>query len=65
MESKANDLTTSQEVRYLLSFLAILVERNGGTLTISHLSKFASRNMALSMNLNPAKDMVTLTVEEK
>ncbi len=49
-------------VAYLLSFLAILVARAGGTLLIKGLSDYSNTNLQLRMNLDTNNDSVTLTV---
>ena len=54
-------LTYQEKVSYLLTFLAILVQRAGGQMTIEHLSEFSSSAMGLSMKLDVENDRVTLS----
>lgn len=57
-------LTDDARSRYLLSFLAILVDRVGvdGVLTIEDLSEYARRNLLLKMDLDVKGDRVVLTL---
>lgn len=50
----------STEVSYLLSFLAILVHRNGGELVIENLSSFAGHETGLNYELDNEGDRVIL-----
>lgn len=50
----------SPQIYYLLSFLAILVHKAGGTLVIKNLRKYANSNLRLSMQLDAENDKVTL-----
>lgn len=59
------DPTHSEQVSYLLSFLAILVHRAGGTLVIENLSSYANSNLRLGMKIEINHDRVTLTTEKK
>lgn len=54
-------LQQHEQISYLLSFLAILVHRAGGQLTIEHLSEFSSSNLGLGMKLDVENDKVLLT----
>lgn len=54
-------LQQHEQISYLLSFLAILVQRAGGQMTIEHLSEFSSSGLALSMKLDVENDRVLLT----
>ncbi len=54
------------QISYLLSFLAILVHRAGGTLVIENLNEYASSDLQLSMKLDAENNKVTLiTTKEK
>jgi len=55
----------SPQISYMLSLLAILVHRAGGTLTIENLSNYAKSNLQLSMKLDTENDKVTLTTRKK
>ncbi len=46
----------------VIAFLAILVERAGGTLTIPRLSEFGGRTFKLGIEVDHKNDSVTLTV---
>jgi hypothetical protein len=50
----------SAQISYLLSFLAILVHRAGGRLTIEKLSEFSASDMGISMKLDVENDRVLL-----
>lgn len=53
-------------VRYLLSFLMILVHRAGGELSVEKLSEYAGREITLNMELQKDRDRVILkTIEPK
>lgn len=54
----------NDEIRYLISFLLVLVYRAGGTLVIENLSEIAGKQLRLSMDLDREGDKVTLTVED-
>lgn len=54
----------SPQVAYLLSFLAILVQRAGGKLVIEDLSLHAGSNLQLSMKMDVEGDKVTLSIVE-
>lgn len=54
-------LNQSEQISYLLSFLAILVHRAGGQITIEHLSEFSASNLGLGMKLDVENDKVLLT----
>jgi len=58
-------LSQEERIFYLLSFLAILVQRAGGQMTIEHLSEFSSSNLGLSMKLDVENDRVVLIVSER
>lgn len=58
-------MEVSVEVRYLLSFLAILVDRAGGQLEIEHLSKYASTDLRLEMKLDIPADKVILKTKKE
>lgn len=53
------------QINYLLSFLAILVDRAGGKLVIENLSHYADSNLQLGMNLDAEKDQVIFTTTKK
>lgn len=53
------------QINYLLSFLAILVDRAGGQLVIENLSQYASSNLQLGMKLESENDRVILTTTKK
>lgn len=55
----------SPQISYLLSFLAILVHRAGGTLVVENLSSYAKSNLQLSMKLDSENDKVTLSTTKK
>lgn len=61
---KAKPISVEERVRYLLSFLMILVHREGGELTIENLSDFAGLQATLSMRLDKEKDRVILKAVE-
>ncbi len=63
--SKGGPHNTSDEIRYLLSFLAILVDRAGGELTINRLSDYANLNFRLEMKMDKEKDNVILSVSRR
>lgn len=58
-------LEHQEQISYLLSFLAILVQRAGGQMTIERLSEFASSNLGLSMKLDIENDRVVLIVSQR
>jgi len=51
-----------QKIRFLLSFLMILVHRNGGNLKIENLSDYSNRQITLDMKIQ--LDSVVLTTTE-
>lgn len=53
------------QISYLLSFLAILVDRAGGKLVIDNLSHYSSGDLQLGMKLEIESDRVVLTVTKK
>ncbi len=54
-------MTNHQEqIAYMLSFLSILVVRNGGELVIEHLSEMAGTIGRLEMDIDTENDKVTL-----
>lgn len=53
------------QLLYLLSFLAILVDRAGGALVIEELSKYAGNNLEILMDLDKENDKVTLRVKKE
>jgi hypothetical protein len=55
---------TDQRERFLLSFLMILVERNGGMMKIDNLSEFGNRAVSLGMEMQPGNNSVVLTTME-
>ena len=52
------------KIAYLLSFLAILVAREGWKMIIPNLSEYAGKDIALAMEIDTELDQVTLTVQE-
>lgn len=50
----------NEEAAYLLSFLAILIQRAGGVLVIENLSKEANSLTTIQMELDKENDRVTL-----
>ncbi len=58
-------LNQSDQISYLLSFLAILVQRAGGQMTIEHLSEFAASSLGLSMKLDVENDRVVLIASQR
>jgi hypothetical protein len=56
---------SDERTMFLLSFLMILIERNGGTLTIENLSKYRGKNFRLTMDLQPGANRVVLTTEKE
>ena len=58
-------LNHQEQISYLLSFLAILVQRAGGQMTIEHLSEFSSSALGLSMKLDVENDKVVLIVSQR
>ena len=55
----------SEQVQYLLSFLAVLVERAGGEIVIENLSRHSGSKLQLRMTLDKAGDKVTLTTKSE
>lgn len=53
------------QINYLLSFLAILVDRAGGKMVVENLSHYAESNLQLGMNLDFENDRVILTTTKK
>lgn len=53
------------QISYLLSFLAILVDRAGGRLVIENLSHYSSSDLQLGMKLESENDRVILTTTKK
>lgn len=49
-----------EDVAYLLSFLQILVLRNGGEMVINNLSEFSGKSILLRMDVQSDKDRVIL-----
>jgi len=58
-------LNQQEQISYLLSFLAILVQRAGGQMTIEHLSEYSSSSLGLSMKLDVENDKVVLIVSQR
>lgn len=50
----------NDRLMYLISFLGILVVRNGGTLEINNLSYFAGTDLSVEVDLRPLEDKVIL-----
>lgn len=50
------------KVNYMLSFLMILVDRNGGTLKIENLKEYNDKHFDLGMKLD--EDSVVLTAKK-
>lgn len=57
-------MNENRRIRYLLSFLMVLVHRNGGKLEIEKLSDYGGRLINLGMEMQPDNDSVVLTTEE-
>ena len=51
-----------ENINHLLSFLAIIVDRNGGELKIDNLSEYANRN--ITIQAKPEGDSIILTTKE-
>lgn len=65
MEFKLNaKLNEDGRVRFLLSFLMVLVHRAGGKLKIDNLSEYGGRMINLGMEMQPGNNSVVLTTEE-
>lgn len=58
-------LDNREQISYLLSFLAILVQRAGGRMTIEHLSEYSGSDLGLSMKLDVENDRVVLIVSQR
>lgn len=62
--SKEVDLKLNKGIRYMMSFLGVLVQRAGGSIVIENLSEFAGRDLKLAYDLDVHNDKVTLTITE-
>ena len=49
---------------YLLSFLMIIIHRNGGEIVVEKLSEYSGKNFGLGMDLDVDNDRVRIYTEE-
>jgi hypothetical protein len=52
-------------IKYLLSFLMLLVVRSGGSLNINNLSELKGKTLDMGYKLDIKEDCVTVMVEER
>lgn len=65
VRSRAMNEKQNDKIECLLTFLMILVHRNGGRMEIEKLSDYLGRQLQLKMKLEPKNDKVILTTYER
>jgi len=58
------EMNADENVRMLLSYLMIIVHRNGGEMTIENLSEFGGKNFNFGADLDAENDRVILRSTE-